>query len=103
MIGEIIFNRKLCDDISGKSSEFKNSAGKLTASSGSTTVLINLSGISLPGNTRNCYNLKLITSTSIFFAAKMARSRMIIVISAQIWEYAFNENIFRGYRVAEIV
>lgn len=57
MISEPIFNGKLCDGIPGKSSEFKNSTGKLTALSEPTTVLIVLNDILLADN--GCCNLKL--------------------------------------------
>jgi len=72
VIGEPIFNSQLCDGIYGKFSEFKNSTGKFTALSWSTRVLIDLNEIVFPSN--SCWILKIISSTSIFFDAKLNRS-----------------------------
>uniref|UniRef100_A0A0K8VY97 Uncharacterized protein n=1 Tax=Bactrocera latifrons TaxID=174628 RepID=A0A0K8VY97_BACLA len=72
IIGDPTFNIKLYSGMPDKSSEFKNSVGKLTALLSSQTVLLDLYDTKFSGN--NCCIFKFKLSTSGFFAAKIALS-----------------------------
>jgi len=73
IIGEPVFKRKLCGGNPGKSSEFKNSVGLFTILFSSVTVSTDLNEINSSGNV--FCNVKLISSTWTFLAAKIAHSQ----------------------------